>query len=324
MDNESTSKENYYGTKEPEGLTYLEFGGIDLKNSKKEIWDFKTDQDAYDLFMLARYAKEIIAYQDCKEELGLGNFEKFLEIYKTRIHTKDFFNTILTWVALGVLKKKNLPLNYYELGFTLFGCIEAYEACKIILPSKLEVNEIHFSGNEISYLMSELATKLHSDYKVSYSLTGIKEDLNCGLFFSKGVTLLYALKDTKEFMHYLNTSKIGIFDYNFSLGRAQSQVLGTGKKITYLSLEKFKEVNKNSGSNLYIRKSDLSIDKALNRMRCYCLWGEDSFIKDFLYETDQSIDHLIGSCPKEFTDYIIGHKRENLQDDYININDLDI
>ncbi len=324
MSTQKDSKEEYYGTSDNEGLTYLEFGGIDLKSSKKEIWDFKTDQDAYDLFMIARYAKEIVAYQDCKVALGEKNFDEFLTIYDTRIHTKDFFNTVITWVALGLLNKKNLPLSYYELGFTLFGCIDAYEACKVILPNQFEVEEINFSGNEISYLMAELAAKLHSDYQVSYSLTGLNEDSNCGLFFSKGVTLLYALKKSEDLMGYLKSSKIGIFDYNFSLGAPQSQILGTGKKINYISLKEFKKMNESSGSNLYIRKSDLIIDKENNRMRCYCLWGEDYFIEEFLQETSKALTHISNTCSKEFCETILGSRNQNIQDDYININDLDI
>ena len=55
-------KQQYYGSQEKESLTYLEFGGIDLVEGTKSIWDFRIDQEAYDFLMLSRYAKEIIAF----------------------------------------------------------------------------------------------------------------------------------------------------------------------------------------------------------------------------------------------------------------------
>ena len=321
MAKKNHSKETYYGTSKIEGLTYLEFGGLDLRNSNKEIWDFKTDQDAYDLFMLARYAKEIIGYQDGKKALEKKDFDKFLELYEEEIHTKDFLNSILTWTALGLFKKKKLPLNFYELGFTLFGCIDAHEACQVILPNEVTVKEIQYSGNEISYLISELALRLHQEYKVSYSLSGVDSDLNKGLFFSKGVTLLYALKEPKELMNYLQTSKLAVFDYNFSLEGQQNQILGTGKKITYLSLEDVKRINKKTGSTIYVRKSDLIIDKELNRMRCYCLWGEESLIKEFLRETSKALESLSHKCSEKFLSTIISVSKD-IENDYIDIDDL--
>jgi len=324
MTNKNPSKENYYGTSEVEGLTYLEFGGVDLVNSKKEIWDFKTDQDAYDLFMIARYAKEIIGYQDGKKALEQGDLELFLNLYNDEIHTKDFLNSILTWLALGFLKDKGKALKFYELGFTLFGCIEAHEACKVLFPSDVDVKDIDYTGNEISYLISELAIRLHSEYKVSYTLSKIDKESHSGLFFSKGVTLLYALKEAQDLMDYLEPSQLAIFDYNFSLEGSQSEILGTGKKIVYLSLEDFREIYKNSKESLFIRKSDLIIDDKLHRMRCHCLWGEEAMIKEYLEEATKKLSTLRTNYPDKFISTLLSDYNDNIESDYINLHDLNI
>ena len=312
------SKNKYYGTDSIEGLTYLEFGGIDLKNSKKEIWDFKTDQTAYDLFMLARYSKEIIGYQDCKKSLIDGNYEKFIEIYFSEVHTKDFLNSIITWEALAFLKKNNLPQRFFELGFTLFGCIEAHEVCSILMPKKNDISQITYSGEEISYLLSELALKLHSNYQVEYSLS--QNDLkNDGIFFSKGVTLLYALKEIEDLYHYISKPEISIFDYNFSLIEKQTRILGTGKKINYLSLNEFKNNTSNNNSTLLIRKSDLIYDQVNKRLRCNCLYGNKDFLLKFLKDLDFLIDNLKRNYPENFLSRITSNYQESFSSDYVEI-----
>ena len=58
-------------------------------------------------------------------------------------------------------------------------------------------------------------------------------------------------------------------------------------------------------------------------MRCYCLWGEDYFIEEFLQETSKALTHISNTCSKEFCETILGSRNQNIQDDYININDLD-
>lgn len=324
MKNHQNNKSKYYGSKKNEGLTYLEFGGINLKSSKKEIWDFKTDQEAYDLFMLSRYAKEIIGYKDGKKALKEKDFDLFLKIYKSEVHTKDFLNTVFILVALDFLKKKKYPLKFYELGFTLFGCIEALEACKEIVKTNLNLLDVSFSGKEISYLISELALELHNQYKVSYSLTRQEKNKNTGLFFAKGVSLLYAFKSAEELTNYLTPSKLSIFDYNFSLKKSHDDVLGTGKKVTYLSLEEIKKYSNKKGSKIFIRQSDMTYDKKHNRLRCYCIFGKENIVNDYLEEISKILLMLRNSYPKRFIDGILGGYLNDPIEDYIDLYNLDL
>ena len=318
MKSKNTSKDKYYGTKALEGLTYLEFGGINLKNSQKEIWDFKTDQIAYDLFMLARYSREIIGYQDCKNYLIKRDYKNFLKIYSEDIHTKDFLNSIITWVALNHLKKNGFSQKFYELGFTLFGCIEAHEVCNSLLPKKNKIKNITYSGEEISYLLSEIALKLHSNYKVEYSLRH-DELTNDSLFFSKGVTLLYALKSIKTFYDYISKPKISVFDYNFSLREKRTKILGTGKKINYLPLDKFKEYALHKGNALLIRKSDIQYDPRNKLLRCNCLYGNKYLLESFLKDLDDYINQLKNIHPNDFLLKIMNGYNNLFSDDYVDV-----
>ena len=105
-------KQQYYGSQEKESLTYLEFGGIDLVEGSKSIWDFRIDQEAYDFLMLSRYAKEIIAFNKSLQSIQNGNYQNFIELYKNDVHTQDFLNSILTFKALEFL---NQALFNYEI-----------------------------------------------------------------------------------------------------------------------------------------------------------------------------------------------------------------
>lgn len=321
MKNKKRTKKNYYGTDNIDSLTYLEFGSKNLNNSKKDIWDFKTDQLAYDFFMLARYSREIVGFQDCKNLLIKKNFDEFSKTYLEEVHTRDFFNSLLTWIALSFLKEKNLPQKFYELGFTLFGCIDAHEICNIILPDENEIDKILYSGEEISYLLSELALKLHSEYKVEYSLSKNKLK-NEGLFFSKGVTLLYALQNINDFFHYISAPKLAIFDYSFSLKEDQTEVLGTGKHVRYLSFDDFKKYSDNTDSTLLIRKSDLKIDDKNKKMRCHCLYGKEGYLFEYLKMVDEKLFKIRNEYQKTFLETLIGDYDPIFSEDYAGIEEI--
>ena len=139
----NNSKKNYYGTSRNQSQSYLEFGSKNLKSSKKNIWDYKTDQDAYDLFMVARYSRELIAYKDCLDLFKKKKLKNIKKIYEEDVHTKDFLNSLLTWSALTLFKKQNLKTSFFEIGFTLFGCIESHELCRAIVKKGPNINSIN-------------------------------------------------------------------------------------------------------------------------------------------------------------------------------------
>lgn len=58
MDNQK-----YYGCENPESVSYLEFGSINLVKGEKKIWGYWQDQIAYDLYMFARYSRDLFAFR---------------------------------------------------------------------------------------------------------------------------------------------------------------------------------------------------------------------------------------------------------------------
>ena len=61
--------EAYYGSEENTAISYLEFGSVDIEKKSKKIWGYLQDQEAYDLYMFARYARDLFAFR----EYEIGN-----------------------------------------------------------------------------------------------------------------------------------------------------------------------------------------------------------------------------------------------------------
>lgn len=320
----NNSKKNYYGTSKNQSQSYLEFGSKNLKSSKKNIWDYKTDQGAYDLFMVARYSRELIAYKDCLDLFKRKKLKNIKKIYEEDVHTKDFLNSLLTWSALTLFKKQNLKTSFFEIGFTLFGCIESHELCRAIVKKGPNINSVNYSGTEISKFISEMALSLHSKYIVSYQLTNKKINYKGGVFFAKGVTLLYAIKKANELFRFIDNSNIAIFDYSFSLnGKDQHETLGTGKEVVYLDIKKIFPLIKKSKKILLIRKSDLIINKKKNRIRCYFLWGRENLLKEYLIEANKNLLTARKNAGSTLFDIMTNKYQIKPSDDYINIRDME-
>ena len=63
---DNMNNRQYYGCENPEAISYLEFGSINVVKGEKKIWNYWQDQNAYDLYMFARYAKDLFAFRDRK------------------------------------------------------------------------------------------------------------------------------------------------------------------------------------------------------------------------------------------------------------------
>lgn len=58
----------YYGCENPESVSYLEFGSVNLLKGEKKIWGYWQDQIAYDLYMFARYSRDLFAFRKFFDE----------------------------------------------------------------------------------------------------------------------------------------------------------------------------------------------------------------------------------------------------------------
>ena len=310
--------DKYYNTEKHKSLTYLEFGSINIEKGEKCVWDFRVNQDAYDLFMFARYSKELISYKRAVQLIKENKFEEFGECYLNDIHTKDFLNTIFTWTAITYLYENvTQSPTFFELGSTIFGCIEAYEAWRSFSNNGPLVTNVLYGGLEISSLLQEMGELLHPRYLISTYLNERDIPSDFSLFFAKGVSLLYAINKAEQLFDYLNRSSIAIFDYNFSLDTQKGKMLGTGKFVYHLDYASFRKLSKESRNKLYLRRSDAQIDIKGNLARCSFIWGEPSMVKDILQKIAKELSHFKDSIPLNIYTLLTNGYYFDPRDDYV-------
>ena len=164
----------FYGTSDQASLSYLEFGAIDLARGTKAVWDFRTNQKAYDWLMLARYANDMAAYLDMIEAVEAGRVLDALETYRREVHHHDDFSVNLgKLLAVTVCSRKNSHPVFFELGQTLFGCIEGMECCRTMATalkihnSFPDLKDIIWYGVDISRLFNRFAVRMHPGYSVT-------------------------------------------------------------------------------------------------------------------------------------------------------------
>ena len=245
--------------------SYLEFGKI--LGKKKVIYDSRDGQEAYDFFMVSRYLKDMIAYRT-------GNI-------KNIHHKEDLHDNIKKYTALSICKNPSNPLIYYEVGSSLMGVADALEFLNKKFK-KLNIEDILFVGVDNSDMMNSVAKYTHSGYKLDL-YTEVKV-LTCNIFFAKGVSLLYTFNDEKFFSHVLKNSDIAIFDYTFSLKDAIKDFVGTGKPVTFLSLEKCKDLLNDNNKKLILNPSKRVDTANKNKATYECVYGDKSLLKAYFRE----------------------------------------
>lgn len=313
--------ETYYNTAQPESISYLEFGHINLKKSQKTVYDYYQHQKAYDWFMLARYANDLSAFIKMTGMLGQNDLNQILKLYTQEVQTDDFAQTISKLTGLIVCKKTTSQpdISFLELGSTLFGMIEANEFLLTLLnhlgidAHQFDSHKIKFHGIEISELLLQMSISLHKDYQIHLAKK-FNPEIHAGLdlFYSKGVCLLYVASTIGQLFELLNACRISIFDVSFSLGQDQEAYIGTGKKAVYLSYKDFcHHYSSRTDKQLYFQKSTTKINKDQNRVRgqaVFCApglmqkWIEtDTCIRLSLVEKLSNVDHRekwIGPVPE--------------------------
>ncbi|WP_421159601.1 hypothetical protein AAGU50_00835 [Aeromonas dhakensis] len=243
-----------------EPFSYLEFGSIDPATGKRCIYDYKDHDKAYEWLMHARYSNDIYAYKKMLKELSHADHERMLNIYQNEIHHHDDFivnnNKLLALEVAGN--------SFFELGQTLFGCIDAMSFIQkfnfkyLGITSPCILGDVLWQGVDISEFFNFTALQLHNDYHVSVvnELNIIQPDQD--VFFAKGITLLYAVRSADELFNLTRRKKISIFDYSFSMSDDISTQIGTGKNVKYLSKREFLsfyEMVKMEGKDIWVRNN---------------------------------------------------------------------
>ena len=298
----------FYGTDEITSLSYMEFGAIDLNSSKKLVWDLKLHQKAYDWYMHARYSNDILCYQTMIQDFGTLSPSGMIDLYLKEVHHKDDFSVnVGKLCALAVASKTASSkdgVSFFELGQTLFGCIDTMEFCqKLIKHLKPDFNavnlrEVNWWGVDISDFFNRLSVMMHSHYQLhtfndSKHLNGVKD-----VFFAKGVTMLYAIRNMEQLIDLMNSARIGVFDYSFAMNQEHDVIIGSGKLVKYLKLKDFLDQLKKLPGKLYVKKGNSFYDKSNDRVVLDCLYANESICSEFI-ALDSSVRKVLGTYLKD-------------------------
>jgi len=272
----------FYGTNEQPAFSYLEFGSIDMQKGKKHVWDFRLHQQAYDWLMHARYSNDLITYMKLRERIGMASLSEIAEEYREGIHhPDDFLVNFGKLCALAVMSGASGKATFFELGQTIFGCIEGMEFCQEVIRAMdldfpyLSLEKVRWRGVDISDFFNRLAVLMHAGYDVETSDSVQKAELAADVFFAKGVTLLYAIREPSQLCDTLNYGKLSLFDYSFAMDGSQDMTLGTGKQIVYLAYDDCKKHLEESGKQLYVRRSRSNYDASNNRIFIDGVYGDE-------------------------------------------------
>ena len=137
-------------------------------------------------------------------------------------------------------------------------------------------------------MFNQLSVTFHREYKVH---TMAEQELlpeKMDVFFSKGITLLYAVRNIKELFNTINKGRIAVFDYSFSLGDAEDTTIGSGKTVRYLNYKEFLRELKKMKEVMYVKKSNSKILKDKNRIWLDCVYGEKQLCEKYI-KLDKSV-----------------------------------
>jgi len=262
--------------------TFLDFGKV--QGNRRTSYEYYEGQQAYDLYMGARYFEDIMAYRNSEIE----------KVYQV----EDLRDQIRKYAALVACKNDSLGLIFFEPGSATMGVIDALEYLNQ-KHGELDVKNIKFFGIDNSKWMNAVAMYTHETYDVKiWESAGEAEDVKADLFFAKGVSLMYIYEDEETMCESIKNSKIAIFDYTFSLGNKIQDFVGTGLPVNYLSLEKCKKLLEAEGKVLII-KPYLIKDYHHNpkeKATYDCIYGDKETVDKYL----ENLKNKIGESEEDY------------------------
>lgn len=240
------NSDKYYGCENPESVSYLEFGSINLVKAEKKIWNYWQDQDAYDLYMFARYSKDLFAFRKFFDEPH-KSIAKLNEYIIKSAHNK-LMDYVFKYAGLIAAREQGIVC---ESGSSLYGWIDEAIACDHVYnggENIAKIKDFHYIGSDISELMNEGAASFHSDIKMDFvteeTIAGVvqavktkwKEGLS--LFYGLSVSVRYAVREAEDIVGVAMLSELSIYNrLSVTLeNETLVSVYGTGKSVYIVSL----------------------------------------------------------------------------------------
>lgn len=246
------SKASYYGGAEgqQETLSYLEFGSLDLENATKKIWGYWQDQEAYDLYMFARYARDLFLFRDYFEEEE-KNFNNLNECIKNSAHDKIVDYIFKYAGIMTLIHNDQCTQSLCESGSSLFGFIEEVMALDYVIHDGANIDkmkQLTYLGSDISEMMNRGVQTLHPDIKFQFSTADTISKLmdewhSIGMFYGLSVSLRYALRTAADVIKVALNSDIVTFNrISLSYNGNEQVKAGTGKYAYVMSIPELKEL----------------------------------------------------------------------------------
>ena len=244
-------RQSYYGSDQLESISYLEFGSIDLRQANKTIWAYWQDQEAYDMYMFSRYARDLLSFRDfVRAPSGEYTLEKLNEYVLNSAHNK-IIDYLFKYAGLVTAVKLNVADMICESGSSLYGWIDESIAFDHVFNNGENIagfKSLKYLCSDISELMNKGAIAFHEGMSFDCSLAPTIAELMRGierlsLFYGLGVSMRYALRDAKDIIDIAQKTELAIFN-RLSVCKGNDTVCylyGSGKNSYVISLPKLIE-----------------------------------------------------------------------------------
>ncbi len=253
--------------------TFLDWGKT--TGNHRVTYAYHEGQEAYDLYMGARYVCDMIAYRN-------GEIDKVF-------HPEDLRDNTRKYSGLVACDNGSDELTFYEVGSSVMGVIDALEYLNIEY-NQLDIKDTKFLGVDNSKWMNAVAEYTHEQYNLKlWEDVKDAEGVECDLFFAKGVSLMYAFQDEDAMCDVLKNSKLAIFDYTFSLDGKIQDHTGTGLGVTYLNLDKCKGIlEREKGKILVMKPYQIKTYHQGDPTKASfdCIYGEREIIDKYLADLE--------------------------------------
>lgn len=247
----------YYGCENPESVSYLEFGSINLVKGEKKIWNYWQNQDAYDLYMFARYSRDLFAFRKFFDEKN-KTVEKLNEYVLQSAHNK-LMDYLFKYAGMLAIEERGIVC---ECGSSLYGWIDEAQACDYVYSGGYNIEKIkgfHYIGSDISGLMNEGAMNFHVGVNMDFSMQDtilsvireVKEKFgkDLSLFYGLSVSVRYAVRRAEDLVEVAESVELSIYNRLSMTFNSETlvSVYGTGKSIYIISLPELIEGLKKKG-----------------------------------------------------------------------------
>lgn len=266
------AENTYYGTQDVHSVSYLEFGSMDLAAKSKKIWAYWQDEEAYDLYMFARYARDLLAFRKLIEnKKQLGGVKQLDEAVKRSAHDK-LMDYILKYVGMLAIDDGGAVC---ESGSSLWGWIEEAQACDIAFHGGAHLEKIHgfhYVGSDLSRLMNDGAQAFHADYQMDFSTAPTIADMlqdiqnrivpRLALFYGLSVSIRYAVRKAEDLVGAARCADLCVYNrLSLSLAEDKTLVYGTGKTVYVVSLDELTRGLKALGASAYFCTANMQYER---------------------------------------------------------------